>query len=97
MCFINKGAPMTKLLLAAPALLAFAIAGCAKTDGANEQAQADNVEMPAEEAMSSVDAAAMPASDAAAMPGADASLSPVPDVTASAAAEAATKAAEKKM
>ena len=88
---------MTKLFLTAPALLALALSGCAKSDGAGEQAQADNVEMPAEEAMASAGADAMPASDAAAMPGADASLSPTPDATASTAAEAATKAAEKKM
>ncbi len=89
---------MTKpVLAAAPALLALALGGCAKSDNAGEQAQADNVEMPAEEAMSSAEPGAMPASDAAALPGADASLSPTPDPTASAAAEAATKAAEKKM
>jgi hypothetical protein len=87
---------MIKLFLPVAAL-AFALAGCAKSDGAGEQAQADNVEMPAEEALASAGPDAMPASDAAAMPGADASLSPAPEATASAAAEAATKAAEKKM
>ena len=76
-----------------------ALAACGSSDSASEGAQADNVEMPAEETMNNVDASAAPASDAAAVPGADASASPVPEASAAAssAAEAATKDAEKKM
>jgi predicted small lipoprotein YifL len=42
------------------------LAACGKSDKASEEATAENVEMPAEEAMSGVDATAAPASDAAA-------------------------------
>ncbi len=84
---------------------ALALAACGSSDKASEAAQAENVEMPAEEAMGGVDAAAAPASDAAAAPGAEASA-PASDAAsgaaapadgASAAAEAATADAEKKM
>lgn len=66
---------------------ALALAACGSSDKASEGAQAENVEMPAEEAMSSADAMATPAADASA----DASAS------ASGAAEAAATEAEKKM
>jgi len=80
--------------IAYPALASAAalmLAACGSSDKASEGATAENVEMPAEEAMSGVDAAAAPASDAAAAPGAEASAA------ASAAAEKATTEAEKKM
>jgi hypothetical protein len=80
---------------------ALSLSACGSSDSASEGAQADNVEMPAEETMNTVDASATPASDAAAVPGADASASPAADASASSAAssaaEAATKDAEKKM
>jgi hypothetical protein len=80
---------------------ALALAACGSSDKASEAAQAENVEMPAEEAMGGVDAAAAPASDAAAAPGAEASApasgAAAPADGASAAAEAATADAEKKM
>ncbi len=81
---------------------ALTLAACGKSDKASEEATAENVEMPAEEAMSGVDASAVPASDAAAAPGGEASgaasdavAAPAP--AASAAAEKATAEAEKKM
>lgn len=58
---------MKKIAFAALAPLALAaLAGCAKTDDPNAQASADNVEMPAEEAMNSAEASAMPVEDKAA-------------------------------
>lgn len=44
-----------------------ALAGCGKSDSANEAAQADNVEMPAEEAVNALDETATPAADASGM------------------------------
>jgi hypothetical protein len=95
---------MKKFVLASFAsAAALALSACGSSDSASEEAQADNVEMPAEETMNTVDAAAAPASDAAALPGADASASPAADASAAAtdaaaaAAEDATVAAEKKM
>jgi hypothetical protein len=78
------------------------LAACGKSDKASEEATAENVEMPAEEAMSGVDATAAPASDAAAAPGAVASgaasdAAAAPSVGASTAAEKATADAEKKL
>lgn len=49
------------------AAAALAIAGCGKSDSANEAAQADNVEMPAEEAVTGLDETATPAADATGM------------------------------
>lgn len=72
---------------------ALSLAACGKSDKASEEATAENVEMPAEEAMSGVDASAVPASDAAAAPGAAAPSA----ASASAAADRATAEAEKKM
>jgi hypothetical protein len=65
------------LFLIAPALLS--LGACGKSDSADEAAQADTVEMPAEEAMGSLAASDMPVADPAALPGADASLSPAPE------------------
>ena len=78
---------------------ALGLAACGKSDKASQQANPENVEMPAEEAMSGVDASAAPASDPAAMPGA---ATAPPDMSAtspaaSATAEKATTDAEKKM
>ena len=50
--------------LAFASLAALALAACGGADSAKEQAQADNVEMPAEEAMQDVDAT--PVADASA-------------------------------
>ncbi len=81
---------------------ALALAACGSSDKATEGAQAENVDMPAEEAMSGVDAAATPAPDVVAPAPTDAATAApgTPDAsatTAAEAAEAATTAAEKKM
>ena len=78
------------------------LAACGSSDKASEGATAENVEMPAEEAMTGVDAGAVPASDAAAAPGAEATAAAsdaaaAPAAGASAAAEKATAEAEKKL
>jgi hypothetical protein len=94
---------VTAVLASAAAL---ALSACGSSDKANEAAQAENVEMPAEEAMGDVDASAAPVADASAQPGADASAaastaasgSPAPAASGpAAAAEKATVDAEKKM
>lgn len=48
---------------------ALALAACGSSESAKEQAQADNVEMPAEEAVGDIDAT--PVADASALPGAE--------------------------
>ena len=73
-------------LIAFAAVAAYGLAACGKSDDASEDAMADNVEMPADEAMST---AAPPLADAEA-------TSDATDPT-SAAAEAATTKAEKTM
>jgi len=76
---------------------AMAISACGSSDKASEGAQAENVEMPAEEAMNTADAAATPVADASdAAAGATAAATDAAPA-ASAAAEAATTQAEKKM
>ena len=60
---------------------AFALAACGSSESAKEEAQADNVELPAEEAVGDVDAAATPVTDATATPGA-ASEPPADDAAA---------------
>lgn len=89
---------MKKIAYAAiVAAAAMALAACGSSDKASEGAQAENVEMPAEEAMNTADAGATPVADA----GTDAAAM-ASDVAgdaaagASAAAEAAPKPAEKK-
>ena len=62
------------------ALAALALAGCGSAESAKEQAQADNVEMPAEEAVQDVDAS--PVADASAA--ADAELASPPATAATA-------------
>ncbi len=49
---------------------ALALAGCGSSEPAGEDATAENVEMPAEEAMDSADASAAPAEEATAAEGA---------------------------
>jgi hypothetical protein len=88
-------------LIALASLAAFGLAGCGKSDDASEDAMADNVEMPADEAMATAatpvadaeatsDAATGPTSEAAAQAG-DAAEAAAAD--AAAAAEAATTTA----
>ena len=73
---------------------ALALSACGSSDKASEGAQAENVEMPAEEAMNTADAGATPVADA----GTDAAaVASEAAPAASAAAEAATTQAEKKM
>ena len=57
---------MKKIVFATLLSASFALAACGSSDSANEAASPDNVEMPAEEAVGGVDAAATPAVDAAA-------------------------------
>lgn len=57
---------MKKIAFATLVSVSFALAACGSSDSANEAASPDNVEMPAEEAVGGVDAAATPAVDAAA-------------------------------
>ncbi len=77
---------------------ALALSACGSSDSANEEATAENVEMPAEEAMTGVEATpvADPAATAPAETASDAA-SAAPSAEASAAAEDATKEAEKTM
>jgi hypothetical protein len=78
---------------------AMALAACGSSDKASEGAQAENVEMPAEEAMNSAEADAVPeadASGAAADASGAASAASTAAASAGAAVEAATKAAEQK-
>ncbi|MGE3692138.1 MAG: hypothetical protein AB7F98_12250 [Novosphingobium sp.] len=84
---------MTAMLASAAVLT---LSACGSSDKASEEAQAENVEMPAEEAMGDVDASAAPVADASAAPGADASAS-APASGEPAAVEKATADAEKKM
>lgn len=83
-------------------LAALGLAGCGSSESAKEGAAADTVEMPAEETMSTVDAAATPAPDAAASTdaataAAASDAAATGDPAATKAAEDATAAAEKKM
>lgn len=84
--------------LALTAAAALSLTACGKSDKASEGAQADNVEMPAEEAVNTADEAATPVADttSAASDAAEAPAATATDTT-SKAAEDATRAAEKKM
>lgn len=53
---------------------ALALAACGSSETAKEESQADNVELPAEEAVG--DIAATPVADASAAPGAEAATTP---------------------
>jgi hypothetical protein len=88
---------MKKIAYAAFAsVAALALSACGSSDKASEGAQAENVEMPAEEAMSSADADAVPLPEASVAGDAAAAASAPAASEAGAAAEAATMAAEKK-
>lgn len=88
----QKGIRMKKIAYAAFAsVAALALAACGNSDSADQEAAAENVEMPAEEAMNMADSAATPAADASA------AASDAPAASASAAVDAATADAEKKM
>lgn len=62
-------------LLAVAVGTVLALAGCGKADSAKEQAQVDNVEMPAEETVQAA-GDATPVADASAAAGAEAASSP---------------------
>lgn len=62
--------------LALATTAALALAACGSSEGAKEEAQADNVEMPAEEAVQDVDAT--PAPDASGAAGAEAAAGEAP-------------------
>jgi hypothetical protein len=93
---------MKKIAYAAFASAAvLALTACGSSDSASEEAVAENVEMPAEEAVGGVDAtpvpeAATPAATDAATDAAAATAAATTDAAATA-AENATVAAEKKM
>lgn len=57
---------MKKIAFATLVSAGLVLAACGSADSANEAASPDNVEMPAEEAVADVDAAATPAADPAA-------------------------------
>lgn len=78
------------------ATAAIALAGCGQSDSADEAAQADNVEMPAEEAVSGLEEDAAPVADASAAAD-DAAAAAAAATDAAEAAEAAVEDAEKKM
>ena len=80
--------------LAAVAAATLVLAACGKSDKASEAAQADNVEMPAEEAVNTADEGAAPVADASGA--ASEAAAAATDGTAKPAGDA-TKAAEKKM
>ncbi len=63
------------VLLAASAAALLVLAGCGKADSAKEQAQPDNVEMPAEETVQAA-GDATPVADASAAAGAEGASSP---------------------
>lgn len=73
---------------------ALTLSACGSSDSASEKATAEDVEMPAEEAMNTTDASPAPVVDTAT---ASESAAPAPDTSAAAGAEAATQQAEKKM
>jgi hypothetical protein len=91
-------------LIAFAAVAAYGLSACGKSDDASEDAMADNVEMPADEAMTT---AAPPVADAEATSDADDATTAAAEeagdaaqaaaADAAAAAEAATTAAEKTM
>ncbi len=89
---------MKKIAYAAfSAVAALALSACGSSDSAKEEAAPDNVEMPAEEAMGNVDAAAVPAVDASANASGAAFGAAAAPADAASAVEDATVAAEKKM
>ena len=78
---------MKKIVFAATAFAAtLALAACAKSDSADELANPDNVEMPAEETVADLPTSAAPVADAAATEGADATAAATDAAGATAAA-----------
>ncbi|MFN5903877.1 MAG: hypothetical protein ACK439_13040, partial [Novosphingobium sp.] len=77
---------MKKIAFATLVSASIALSACGSSDSADEAASPDNVEMPAEEAVGGVDAAATPAVDPAA------TATTAPDAAASAPAEGAAPA-----
>jgi hypothetical protein len=93
---------MKKIAYAAFAsVAALALAACGSSEKASEEATPENVEMPAEEAMTTTEPAATPAATASptdmVSPTAGATGTASPTSGATAGAEAATTQAEKKM
>ena len=81
---------MTKsALLVAASAATLLLAACGSSDNANEQASPDNVEMPAEDSMSTVGADPIPDNGALATAPADPNAAAKPDDAAAAAAAAA--------
>jgi hypothetical protein len=78
---------MKKIAFATLVSAGLALAACGSSDSADEPAMADNVEMPAEEAVVDVDPAATPAADPSA------TATTAPDATATDAAAGAAPAA----
>ena len=77
--------------IAFAATAALALSACGKSDSAKDAAQADNVEMPAEEAVQDVDAAATPIADAGASEAASTAASDAASAAPAAAASGAPK------
>lgn len=75
---------------------ALTLSACGSSDSASEKATAEDVEMPAEEAMNTTDASPAPVVDTATAAASD-GTAPAPDAAAAAGAETATQQAEKKM
>ena len=68
-------------LLTAAAAAFLALSGCGKSDSAKEQAQADNVEMPAEETVGTLPVDATPVADSSAAAGAEGASAPAAAAT----------------
>lgn len=77
------------LLIALASAATLALSACGSSDDANEQATPDNVEMPAEESMSTVAAEPVPDNGAQSTAPADPNAAAKPDAAAAAAAAAA--------
>jgi hypothetical protein len=90
---------MKKIAFALAPVAALALAACGSTDDASADAQADTVEMPADEALAPVtetpveDTAATPAATDEATPDADAAADAAGDAAVDAAADVAAEAA----
>lgn len=91
---MNKLTFAARILVLGPAVLA--LAACGSSDSADEAAQAENVELPAEESVPP-EASVAPVTDETAAATAAASEGAAAGDAATKAVEDATKAAEKKM
>ncbi len=78
---------MKKIVAGAFFPAAFALSACSSSDSAKEQAQPDNVEMPAEEAVGDVAGGATPVADPSALPGVEVVASDAASATAAPKAE----------